>query len=124
MDGGTAAAALTCVQAVCYVLDARAVYRLPSPWGNHMSPGRFVAAFAALLVSPAVSAQTSRQLVRPEGAGALPSGIKPLSEQLTVVLKLAGDPVAVVRSRLPDKKMSRADREGVADDLRGKQQAM
>src|SRR5512132_4061118 len=89
-----------------------------------MLPGRFAAAFAAVLASSALSAQTSKPLVRPEGAAALPAGVKPLSEQLTVVLKLADDPVAVVRSRLPDKKMARADRESLAHDLRGKQQAM
>ncbi|HEY6909773.1 MAG TPA: S8 family serine peptidase [Myxococcales bacterium] len=89
-----------------------------------MLPGRFAAAFAALVASPAVLAQTSKPLARPAGAGALPAGAQPLSEQLTVVLKLADDPVAVVRSRLPDRKMSREDRESLAHELRGRQQAM
>ena len=89
-----------------------------------MSPGRFAAAFAAVIAFPALSAQSSKPLVRPDGAGALPAGVKPLTEQLTVMLQLADDPVAVVRSRAPDKKMAKADRDSLAHDLRGKQEAM
>jgi subtilisin family serine protease len=43
------------------------------------------------------------------------------AEPLTVVLKLAGDPVAVVRSRAPGKQISESERRSVADSLRRQQ---
>jgi subtilisin family serine protease len=39
----------------------------------------------------------------------------------TVVLKMAGDPVAVVRSRLPNKHISEVERDGIVRDLRTQQ---
>jgi minor extracellular serine protease Vpr len=46
------------------------------------------------------------------------------SQPLTVVLKLADDPVAVVRSRAPGKHLSDADREALEDGLRRQQDAL
>src|SRR3979490_758647 len=42
----------------------------------------------------------------------------PLSQRLhTVVLKMAGDPVAVVRSRMPNKQLAEADRRNIEKEL-------
>jgi minor extracellular serine protease Vpr len=46
------------------------------------------------------------------------------TEPLTVVLKMAGDPVAVVRSRAPGKRISESERRSVADGLRRQQDAI
>ena len=46
----------------------------------------------------------------------------PLAAQpITVVLKMAGDPVAVVRSRAPGKRISESERRSIADSLRRQQ---
>src|SRR3981081_753419 len=42
----------------------------------------------------------------------------------TVVLKMAGDPVAVVRSRMPGKQIAEADRQALERDLRAQQDAI
>src|SRR4051812_13594134 len=84
---------------------------------------RWVVALCALASVP-VFAQSRQPLARPAGASALPPGTKPIDEQLTVVLQLAADPVAVVRSRAPDRRMERAERERIASDLRGGQNAL
>ncbi|MHB8475322.1 MAG: S8 family peptidase [Steroidobacteraceae bacterium] len=49
----------------------------------------------------------------------------PISQRTqTVVLKMAGDSVAVVRSRMPDKQISEADRLSIQSDLRRRQDAI
>jgi len=42
-------------------------------------------------------------------------------QPVTVILKMAGDPVAVVRSRAPGKRISEAERQSLADSLRQEQ---
>src|SRR5207302_2409983 len=46
------------------------------------------------------------------------------TQPLTVVLKMAGDPVAVVRSRAPGKQISESERRSVADALRRQQDSI
>jgi len=46
------------------------------------------------------------------------------NRQITVVLKLADEPVAVVRSRMPGRHLSEADRKAIAGRIRAKQDAM
>jgi minor extracellular serine protease Vpr len=49
----------------------------------------------------------------------------PLSQRLhTVVLKMAGDPVAVVRSRMPNKQLAEADRRNIEKTLSDQQDAI
>jgi minor extracellular serine protease Vpr len=49
----------------------------------------------------------------------------PLTERpQTVVLKMAGDPVAVVRSRTPGKQLAEAQRQSIERDLRSRQDAI
>src|ERR1700694_3916315 len=49
----------------------------------------------------------------------------PLSQRLhTVVLKMAGDPVAVVRSRMPNKQLAEADRRSIEKTLSDQQDAI
>jgi len=84
---------------------------------------RRLVALAALLPLSTL-AQNSRVVVRPAGPSALPPGTTPLGGELTVVLKLAPDPVAVVRSRAPDRKLERSERERIASELRGGQNAL
>jgi minor extracellular serine protease Vpr len=43
---------------------------------------------------------------------------------MTVVLKMAGDPVAVVRSRMPGKRMAESDKKAIEGSLRAQQQAL
>ena len=72
----------------------------------------------------AASQKSTNQLPARIGAP-LPSGV-PVSQQgqKTVVLKMAGDPVAVVRSRMPGKQLAEADRQAVVRDLRSRQDAI
>src|SRR5882762_8050633 len=46
------------------------------------------------------------------------------TQPVTVFLKMAGDPVAVVRSRAPGKRISEAERRSIADSLRRQQDAV
>src|SRR5438445_11944058 len=46
------------------------------------------------------------------------------TQSVTVFLKMAGDPVAVVRSRAPGKQISEAERRSIADNLRREQDAI
>src|SRR6266446_7033037 len=46
------------------------------------------------------------------------------TQSVTVFLKMAGDPVAVVRSRAPGKQISEPERRSIADDLRREQDAI
>jgi minor extracellular serine protease Vpr len=95
-----------------------------------MSPCfRFPFAFAVLFIgfmpsSYAQSARPANRLVRPPTANKL-THVAPLGKRpMTVVLKMAGDPVAVVRSRMPGKQIAEADRQAIVSDLRLKQDAI
>jgi minor extracellular serine protease Vpr len=88
---------------------------------------RFSFAVALLLFgfmpsSHAQSANGRRQLTRITGN--LSHGAPLRQGAQTVVLKMAGDPVAVVRSRMPGKKIAEADRQAIERDLRAKQDAI
>jgi len=90
---------------------------------------RFPFAFAVLLIGfmPSSHAQSSRpanRLVRPPSTNKL-AQVVPLGKRpMTVVLKMAGDPVAVVRSRMPGKQIAETDRQAIVSDLRLKQDAI
>jgi len=96
-----------------------------------MSPRfRFPFAFAVLLIgfmpnSYAQSARPANRFVKSPVDGEFVPNIALASErQMTVVLKMAGDPVAVVRSRMPGKQIAEADRQAIERDLRIKQDAI
>ena len=84
----------------------------------------------ALIASfvPASLAQSTspvRRLVRPPNNGQLVRRVPPLTQPAkTVVLKMEGDPVAVVRSRMPGKQIAETDRQAIERDLRARQDAI
>ena len=87
---------------------------------------RAAAALALLFgILPLALAQTS-----PAQRFELASDGQPLrdvslgTQSLTVFLKMAGDPVAVVRSRAPGKQISEPERRSIADNLRREQDAI
>jgi len=83
-------------------------------------------AFAALFVSPAfaqVSNGTKRFEVATDAEQLLAA--RPLvSQPFTVVLELADDPVAVVRSRVPGNKISEGERQTIQSNLRRQQESL
>jgi subtilisin family serine protease len=86
--------------------------------------GTALAFLAAALIATGASAQTVARphLSRITGT-AIPGA--PLSQRSqTVVLKLSGDPVAVVRSRMPGKQLAEADRLAIQTTLRRQQDAI
>lgn len=93
---------------------------------------KIVPAFAivALLVEfmPSLHAQSARpatRLVRPPNTGQIaPAARLGRQRPVTVVLKMAGDPVAVVRSRMPGKQIPEVDRQAIERDLRTRQEAI
>ena len=81
--------------------------------------------FAGFVVNAnSQSADRAKRLVRPpvtdELTPAVPLGQRPK----TVVLKMADDPVAVVRSRMPDKQITEGERQAIESNLRAKQDAI
>jgi minor extracellular serine protease Vpr len=63
--------------------------------------------------------------VTARGDGSLKISQAPRFEQsMTVVLKLSGDPVAVVRSRVPGKQIAAADKQGIESALGAQQAAL
>jgi subtilisin family serine protease len=70
------------------------------------------------------SADRAKRLVRPPVANQLTPAVPLGQRQRTVVLKLADDPVAVVRSRTPGKQISEAEQRAIESDLRAKQDAI
>src|SRR6185295_15884651 len=78
----------------------------------------------ALLVSSALShaAESDRQFKRLNGTvkEQLPMGHR----EITVVLQLAGDPVAVVRSQSPDKTLLTSQQNAIENNLRVQQEAL
>ncbi|HVS87355.1 MAG TPA: S8 family serine peptidase [Candidatus Acidoferrum sp.] len=88
---------------------------------------RFFFSAVVLLVgfmpsSHAQSAKRGRQLTRITGN--LSHGAPLRQGPQTVVLKMAGDPVAVVRSRMPGKRIADADRKAIENTLRTRQDAL
>ncbi len=86
----------------------------------------FAAAVLSAAFSPTSLAQTNSsqrfELASPDEQPVRSSILG--TEPLTVVLKMAGDPVAVVRSRAPGKRISESERRSVADGLRRQQDAI
>jgi minor extracellular serine protease Vpr len=70
----------------------------------------------------AQSAAAGRNLVRASGDLKQVAPLNQLPQ--TVVLKMAGDPVAVVRSRAPGKQISETDRQAIEQTLRAQQDAI
>ena len=72
----------------------------------------------------AQSADRANRLVRPPITNKLTRVVSLEQRPKTVVLKMTGDPVAVVRSRMPGKQIAEADRQAIERDLRAKQDAI
>ena len=70
------------------------------------------------------SANRANRFVRPPVGSALVQRVPLRQGEKTVVLKMAGDPVAVVRSRMPGKQISETDRQTIARTLRQQQDAI
>lgn len=93
------------------------------------SVSRFVCAglavmAGAVLISTSATAQSAGRPALQRVTGATLSG-GPLSQRpVTVVLKMAGDPVAVVRSRAPGKQLAESQRQSIERDLRSRQDAI
>ena len=91
---------------------------------------RALLAAAALLASLSLnphaqsSDPTSRFVPSPITEEFVPAVQTGLQRQLTVVLTMVGDPVAVVRSRRPGKQMSDAEKDAIEHDLRVQQEAL
>src|SRR5262245_50107864 len=87
-------------------------------------------ALAAAAVSAAFSPPSLAQTDAAQRFELISSDGQPLrdtvlgTQPLTVVLKMAGDSVAVVRSRAPGKQISDSERRAVADGLRQQQDAI
>jgi len=78
-----------------------------------------------VLPGHAQSADPASRFVELANANAFTPAVQLASQrEMTVVLKLADDPVAVVRSRRADKRVSDSERNAIEADLRGKQQAL
>jgi minor extracellular serine protease Vpr len=70
------------------------------------------------------SADRAKRLVRPPVTSGLTPAVPLGQSPRTVVLKMADDPVAVVRSRAPGKQISETDQRGIESSLRAKQDAI
>src|SRR3984893_5654485 len=98
---------------------------MPTPKGAFRFVCRGLAAFALIALIPvSATAQSSgRPALERVTATVIAGG--PLSERpQTVVLKMAGDPVAVVRSRTPGKQLAEAQRQSIEHDLRSRQDSI
>src|SRR5260370_39525351 len=87
----------------------------------------FAASILSAFVTPAALAQSGVPAQRFEltTGDEQPVRGQPLASQvLTVVLKMAGDPVAVVRSRAPGNQISEGDRETIQQSLRRQQDSL
>ena len=91
-------------------------------------PSRFlpITALSFLAVALLATGANAQSVGRPHLSrvtGAIQGA--PLSQRShTVVVKLADDPVAVVRSRMPNKQIAEADRLAIQSDLSRKQDAI
>ena len=98
---------------------------MTTPTGAFRFVCRGLAAFAlvALIPVPATAQSSSRPELQRVTGTVIAGG--PLTEQpQTVVLKMTGDPVAVVRSRAPGKQLAEAERQSIERDLRSRQDAI
>src|SRR6202166_943339 len=87
-------------------------------------PSAALGFLAVALISTGAHAQS---VARPDLSRIKGTAIQgtPLSQRThTVVLKMAGDSVAVVRSRMPNKQLAEADRLAIQTDLRRQQDAI
>jgi subtilisin family serine protease len=83
-----------------------------------------ISAIALTLIATSANAQSAARPHLSRITGTAIQGA-PLSQRLrTVVLKMAGDPVAVVRSRMPGKQLADADRLDIQTTLRRQQDAI
>jgi len=80
--------------------------------------------FGFVPFSPAQSARPAQRLVRPPATNKLTRVVPLAHPPKTIVLKMAGDPVAVVRSRTPGKHIAETARRAIESDLRAKQDAL
>jgi minor extracellular serine protease Vpr len=76
-----------------------------------------------------VSAQSqppnrNNRFARPSIDGRLVQNVPLRQNERTVILKMTGDPVAVVRSRMPGKQISEAERQNIESNLRKQQDAI
>ena len=84
---------------------------------------RFILTTAAALVLAAGGAQAAGRFV-PTANPDQTFNAQVSDQPLTVVLKLAGDPVAVVRARAPGKTISEADKANIENDLAAQQRGL
>jgi minor extracellular serine protease Vpr len=98
---------------------------MPTATGAFRFACRGLVAFALISLIPvsATAQSGGRPALHRVTGTAIPGG--PLGQrQQTVVLKMAGDPVAVVRSRTPGKQLAEAHRLSIEHDLRSRQDAI
>ncbi len=95
---------------------------MPIPTGAFGFICRGVVAFALVALIPisATAQSAGRHAFQRITGTAIPGGALNHRPQ-TVVLKMAGDPVAVVRSRVPGKQLAEAQRQSIERDLRSRQ---
>jgi minor extracellular serine protease Vpr len=98
---------------------------MTTPTGAFRFVCRGLAAFAVIALIPvSATAQSGGQHDLQRVTGTVIAG-GPLEERpQTVVLKMAGDPVAVVRSRIPGKQLDEPQRQSIERDLRSRQDAI
>jgi minor extracellular serine protease Vpr len=98
---------------------------MPTPTGAFRFVCRGLAALAIIALIPvSATAQSSGRHTLQRATGAAISGGPLAQRPQTVVLKMAGDPVAVVRSRAPGKQLAEAQRQSIERDLRSRQDAI
>jgi len=98
---------------------------MTTPTGALRFVCRGLAAFALVALIPilATAQSSGRPALHRVTGTAIPGG--PLGQrQHTVVLKMVGDPVAVVRGRSPGKQLAEAERHSIQRDLRSRQDAI
>ena len=88
-----------------------------------ISRGLAAAAIVAMIPLCATAQSAGRQALTRVTGDSIP--VAPLTQRpQTVVLKMAGDSVAVVSSRMPGKQLAETDRQSIERDLRHKQDAI
>ena len=98
---------------------------MTTPTGASRFVCRGLAAFALIALIPvSATAQSSGGQELQRVTGTVIAGGPLTQRPQTVVLKMADDPVAVVRSRAPGKQLAEAKRQSIERDLRGKQDAI
>ena len=83
-----------------------------------------IAAAVVAMIPLCATAQSNGRHALTRLSGAKISGAPLAQRQQTVMLKMAGDSVAVVRSHMPGKQLAEADRQSIEKDLRHKQDAL